>query len=88
MDSQTHPKTSEVFSKLWPWFFFAAAFQSLLAATALLAVPSEGLSLARLALLGVFAFLSLAGIYFEVRVVDFGDASYQSAPLETPCMKP
>jgi hypothetical protein len=63
MDSQTHPKTSEVFSKLWPWFFFAAAFQSLLAATALFAVPSEGLSIARLALIGVFAFVFLAGIY-------------------------
>ena len=37
------------FSKLWPWFFFAAAFESLLAVIALLLVPSEsGLSLARL----------------------------------------
>ncbi|MDP1545746.1 MAG: glycosyltransferase family 39 protein [Anaerolineales bacterium] len=63
MNSNTHTKTSEVFSKFWPWFFFAAAFQSLLAAAALLTVPSEGLSLARLALFGAFAFIFLAGMY-------------------------
>ncbi|NOH02117.1 MAG: hypothetical protein HND47_09245 [Chloroflexi bacterium] len=49
-------------TQLLPWFFFAAAFQSLVAAAALMRVPSEGLSLARLALLGVFAFLFLSGI--------------------------
>ncbi|MCQ3936434.1 MAG: hypothetical protein DPW18_05230 [Chloroflexi bacterium] len=48
--------------QLLPWFFFAAAFQSLAAAAALMRVPSEGLSLARLALLGAFAFLFLSGI--------------------------
>jgi len=50
------------FTKLWPWFFFAAAFQSLLAAAALLRVPSEGLSLARLGLLGIIILLLLSGI--------------------------
>jgi hypothetical protein len=50
------------FTKFLPWFFFAAAFQSLLAMVALLRVPSEGLSLARLALLGIMALLFIAGI--------------------------
>ena len=45
-----------------PWFFFAAAFQSLIAIVALLRVPSEGLSLARLALLGVMAVIVIGGI--------------------------
>ena len=48
--------------KYLPWFFFAAAFQSLLAIVALQRVPSEGLSFARLALLGVMALLFFAGI--------------------------
>ncbi|HRQ22372.1 MAG TPA: glycosyltransferase family 39 protein, partial [Anaerolineales bacterium] len=50
------------FSKLWPWFFFAAAFQSLLALGALSLVPSERLSLARIALLGAISFFLLAGL--------------------------
>lgn len=50
------------FSKLLPWFFFAAAFQSLLAVVALLRVPSEGLSLARLGLLGILAIIFFSGI--------------------------
>ncbi|MBL8063012.1 MAG: glycosyltransferase family 39 protein, partial [Anaerolineales bacterium] len=50
------------FSKLVPWFFFAAAFQSLLAILALLRVPSEGLSFARLSLLGAMAILFFAGM--------------------------
>lgn len=50
------------FFKLLPWFFFTAAFQSLLAVLALLRVPSEGVSLARLALLGVMGVLFLAAI--------------------------
>jgi len=50
------------FTKLWPWFFFAAAFQSLLAAAALLRVPSEGLSFARLGMLGMFALAFFSGI--------------------------
>lgn len=62
MNSQTGKKTSRVFSNFWPWFFFAAAFQSLLAAWALLAVPSEGISLARLALLGILFLIFLCGI--------------------------
>ncbi len=45
-----------------PWFFFAAAFQSLLAVMALLRVPSEGLSLARLALLGIMGGVFVSGI--------------------------
>lgn len=51
------------FTGLWPWFFIAAAFQSLLAFAALLAIPSEGLSLARLGLLGILFVLFFAGIY-------------------------
>ncbi|HAX69686.1 MAG TPA: hypothetical protein DCY14_08775, partial [Anaerolineae bacterium] len=50
------------FSKFLPWFFFAAAFQSLLAVVALLRVPSEGMSLARLGLLGILAFFFFSGM--------------------------
>lgn len=50
------------FSTLWPWFFFAAAFQSLIAILALLRVPSEGLSFARLALLGALVVVFLIGV--------------------------
>lgn len=50
------------FAKLLPWFFFTAAFQSLIAIVALLRVPSEGLSLARLALLGAMGVIFLIGI--------------------------
>ncbi len=50
------------FTNLLPWYFFAAAFQSLIAITALLRVPSEGVSLARLALLAVMAVILLSGI--------------------------
>jgi len=50
------------FSKSLPWFFFAAAFQSLIAVVALLRVPSEGLSFARLALLGAMGAIFLLGI--------------------------
>ena len=50
------------FSKYLPWFFFAAAFQSLIAVVALLRVPSEGLSIARLALLGAIGGVFLSGI--------------------------
>lgn len=50
------------FSNVLPWFFFAAAFQSLLAILTLLRVPSEGLSFARLALLGAIGILFISGI--------------------------
>jgi hypothetical protein len=50
------------FIKFTPWFFFAAAFQSLVALAALLLVPSERLSLARIALLGAIAFLLFGGM--------------------------
>lgn len=50
------------FTNLLPWYFFAAAVQSLIAVTALLRVPSEGISLARLALLAVMAVIFLSGI--------------------------
>ncbi|MBI3164935.1 MAG: glycosyltransferase family 39 protein [Chloroflexi bacterium] len=50
------------FTNLLPWYFIAAAFQSLLAIAALLRVPSEGISLARLALLAVMAVILLGGI--------------------------
>jgi 4-amino-4-deoxy-L-arabinose transferase-like glycosyltransferase len=52
------------FSKFWPWFFFTAAFESLLAVVALLLVPSESeLSIARIGLLGILTFFFLTGIY-------------------------
>jgi hypothetical protein len=86
MNSQIHAKTSEVFSKFWPWFFFAAAFQSLLSAFALLSIPSEGLSLARLALFVVFSLIFLTGIYFgftarrdHSRFDRFADAIFTTA---------
>ena len=64
MNSQTSKKTSEVFVYFWPWFFFATAFESLLAALLLLLIPSEsGLSLARLGLLGILALFFFAAIY-------------------------
>ncbi|MBI3167902.1 MAG: glycosyltransferase family 39 protein [Chloroflexi bacterium] len=50
------------FTKFLPWFFFAAAFQSLIAIVILLRIPSEGISFARLVLLGVMGGLFLAGI--------------------------
>lgn len=50
------------FKKYLPWFFFTAAFQSLIAIVALLRVPSEGLSLARLALFGVMSVILLIGM--------------------------
>jgi len=52
------------FRKLWPWFFFATAFESLLAILLLLLVPSEsGLSLARLSLLAMLSLFFFIGIY-------------------------
>ncbi|MBX3038345.1 MAG: glycosyltransferase family 39 protein [Anaerolineales bacterium] len=64
MNSQTNKKTSEVFSQYTPWFFFAAAFQSLFPIAKLLLIPSEsGISIARLALLGVLGFFLFVGIY-------------------------
>jgi hypothetical protein len=50
------------FTKFWPWFFFAAAFQSLLALAVLLLVPSERLSLARIGLLGILTLFLFGGI--------------------------
>ncbi len=52
-----------LFSKYWPWFFFTAAFESLLAALALLLLPSEsGLSLPRLGLLAVLLIFFFMGM--------------------------
>ncbi len=51
------------FTRFWPWFFFAAAFESLIAIIALLTVPSErGLSLPRLTMLGVLSVFFILGI--------------------------
>ncbi|MBI5951094.1 MAG: glycosyltransferase family 39 protein [Chloroflexi bacterium] len=56
-------QTPKVFSFL-PWLFFATAFESLIAALLLLLVPSEsGLSLARLALLGILTLFFFGGIF-------------------------
>jgi hypothetical protein len=61
-------RNSNSFSRYWPWFFFAAAFESLIAAVGLLLVPSEsGLSPARLALLGLLAFIIIAAILLGMR---------------------
>ncbi|MCB0103691.1 MAG: glycosyltransferase family 39 protein [Anaerolineales bacterium] len=63
------------FTNLLPWYFFAAAFQSLLAAIALLRVPSEGLSLSRLALFAgmgiVFIFGIGSGLYARRNLLRF-----------------
>jgi hypothetical protein len=57
-------QTSKVFSRFLPWIFFATAFESLLAALLLFLIPSEnGLSLARLALLGILAIFFFGGIF-------------------------
>jgi hypothetical protein len=64
MNFQTDKRTSEVALHFWPWFFFAAAFQSLLAVARLVRVPSEGLSFARLAMFGILAFLHLLEYIF------------------------
>jgi len=55
-------KTSDVFLLFWPWFFFAAAFESLVAIVSLLLIPSEGgISLARAGMLiALIAFLLIA----------------------------
>jgi hypothetical protein len=67
MISQNPTKTPEVFSRYWPWLFFAAAFESILAVLALLLVPSEsGLSIARLAMLAVLFFFFISGIYLGI----------------------
>lgn len=47
-----------------PWFFFAAAFQSLIPIIALFTIPTEnGISIARLALLAILFFFFVASIY-------------------------
>jgi hypothetical protein len=57
-------RSAQSFTQYWPWFFFTAAFESLIAACALLLVPSEsGLSLPRLAFLGILL-LTVAGLTF------------------------
>lgn len=53
-----------------PWFFLAAAFQSLVPIITLLSIPTEnGISFARLALLGILLLIFIAGIYlgFQAR---------------------
>lgn len=61
-DSSSKKPTS--YSNLWPWFFLAAAFESLIAALWLLLIPSEGgLSPARLAVLSIIIALLAAGMF-------------------------
>src|SRR5687768_8351891 len=56
------------FTRYWPWFFFTAAFESLVAILALLLIPSEGgLSLARMALLGILALFFAGGMVLGFR---------------------
>ena len=67
MAASSSKPTSKKFSKLWPWFFFTAAFESLAAVLALLLIPSEGgLSLARTALLAILLFFFLIGICWSI----------------------
>jgi hypothetical protein len=61
------PSMNRSHDRYWPWFFFAAAFESLLAIIALLLIPSEGVSLARLALLGILSLFLAAGTFFGLR---------------------
>ncbi|MCC7118081.1 MAG: glycosyltransferase family 39 protein [Anaerolineales bacterium] len=62
------------FARYWPWFFFAAAFESLLALVSLFSIPSEnGLSAARLGLAGILALLVLAGIFLGFRARQTAD---------------
>lgn len=64
MAASSFNQPSKSFSQYWPWFFFTAAFESLVAIIALLLVPSEnGLSLPRLALLGVLFALCAGGSF-------------------------
>ena len=68
MNLESRTKTAEVFSNYWPWFFFTAAFESLLAILALVLIPSEGgISLGRLALLGGLSFFLIGGMYLGSR---------------------
>ena len=51
------------------WFFFASAVESILALTGLLLIPSEdGLSFARLSMLGFLCLCALVFIYFGIRI--------------------
>jgi hypothetical protein len=59
---------SNSFSKLWPWFFLTAAFESLFAIISLLLIPSEGgISIPRLAVLGILFLLFITGLFFGFR---------------------
>jgi hypothetical protein len=60
-------KTSP-FHKFWPWFFIAAAFESLLALILLLRVPMEGnISWMRLGLAAILFLFFGSSIYFGIR---------------------
>ncbi len=64
MAASSFNPTSKMFTRYWPWFFFATAFESLLAISALLFIPSEnGLSLARIGLLSILIVFFFVGIY-------------------------
>jgi Dolichyl-phosphate-mannose-protein mannosyltransferase len=66
------------YSRYWPWFFVAAAFESLLFAGVLFSIPSEnGLSLARFGLLAILLLFFLLSIYFGFR------ARYNTAWLDS-----
>jgi len=78
MTSQIPKKTDIVFSRLWPWFFVAAAFESLLFAGLLYSIPSEsGLSLARFGLLAILLLFFVLSIYFGLQ------ARYNAAWLDS-----
>src|SRR5258706_446002 len=56
------------FTRYWPWFFFAAAFESLFAILWLILIPSEGgLSMARFALMAILFLFFAFGIYLGFR---------------------
>ncbi|HEY6071842.1 MAG TPA: hypothetical protein VIV15_00250, partial [Anaerolineales bacterium] len=57
----------ELIKTTWRWFFLAAALEAGAAVVALLRIPSEGLSLARLAMLAFLGFGAAAGLVLALR---------------------
>ncbi len=58
------------FRNLWPWYFFAAAFESLVFVAVLFSIPSEsGLSLARFGLMTVLLLIFILGISFGLHAL-------------------
>jgi hypothetical protein len=65
----------------WPWFFGAAALEAGAAVLALARIPSEGLSLARLALFAVLLAFTLTGLYLAFRPPRILDRLARPGPI-------